>query len=1394
MPAFPDTLASYVPALIVRRLAEKPEPPSTPFAERLSAAMLFADISGFTALAERLAQHGPAGLEELSRVLNDSLGQLVALITALGGDVVKFAGDALLAIWPATDEELQAVAHRASQCALALQATLHDAHMVKGVRISIRIGVGAGEVVTAHVGGVYGRWEMLLAGDALVQIAAAARRARPAEVVLSPEAWALVHDRCAGSPLAEGESWRQIGQETRAPDRSASPAHLGAPYVRLYDITTPLPPRFAAPLALPPELDTALRAYIPGAILSRLAAGQTGWLAELRRITVLFVNLPGQDHTMPSALDRAQATMRTIQLAVYRYEGSINKLSVDDKGATLVAAFGLPPLAHEDDATRGVQAALAIQASLRELGLQSAVGVATGRVFCGLVGSDQRREYTMIGDTVNLAARLMQNAAQSPADTILCDAATYQAAQARMPFEILPPIVVKGKTELVPVYQPAAGRAAAPAREPSAGAQPGGARMVGRTEQRMLLADQLQAILRRGDGGATLIEGEPGIGKSRLVLDLTEQARVWGFMTLVGAGDAIERSTPYYAWRPVFGQLLHPEIGGDLAARRAQALSRLSATPELLPLAPLLNAVLPLDLPDNELTAQMTGQVRADNTRDLLIGLLQAAAQQAPTLLVLEDMHWLDSASWALALAASQRVRPLLLVGAARPLGDPPPAEYAQLIRSPATLHLHLGALLPDEAIELVCQRLGVGALPEPVARLIREKAEGQPFFSEELAYALRDAGLITIAGGVCRLAPGAGDLRGLDFPDTVQGIVTSRIDRLTPQQQLALKVASVIGRVFTYYILRDVHPIAADRPRLAEDLDSLDRLDITPLEMPEPELAYIFKHIITQEVAYNLMLFAQRRALHRAVAEWHERSHADDLSPFYGLLAHHWSKAEVIPRALDYLEKAGEQALHTYANQEAVRFFSDALALGDERRKAGAPPDPAMIRRARWERQLAQAHMGLGNLEQCRASIERALALLDRPLPGADRQLVPSILHQVERQARHRLRPPKPAADPGEQARLMELARIYDLLCDLRYFETRPLPMIHATMHTLNYAERTGRGTAELARAYASMGVLTGLLRLHRLARSYNRRALAVATAADDHSLLAYVLTRASVYQVGIGEWQRVRESIEQAVGIHSQMGDWRRWGESSTVLGRAEALQGQFERSLRRFAEVAATARRNDDGQLQLWGLIGQAMNQIRHGQAAPALELLETGAPLLERTGGSRISEITMLGWRAVGQLHTGHPQAARQSADALARLILPSRPTVFATLDGYAAIAEVYLALWEAGDGALAAAAGRACAALHGYARTFPIGMPRAWLAQGLYEWLRGRHGPAQRAWRKSLDSAEQLAMPYDQGLARLEIGRHLARRDPARQQHLDSAQAIFAQLAAGYDLARAERDA
>jgi tetratricopeptide (TPR) repeat protein len=700
-----------------------------------------------------------------------------------------------------------------------------------------------------------------------------------------------------------------------------------------------------------------------------------------------------------------------------------------------------------------------------------------------------------------------------------------------------------------------------------------------------------------------------------------------------------------------------------------------------------------------------------------------------------------------------------------------------------------------DEALTLVCRRLGVTGLPAPVAALIREKAEGNPFFSEELAYALRDSGLIQMSGSECRLAAGV-DLKAVAFPDTVQGVITSRIDRLPPPQQLALKVASVIGRIFAFRILRDIYPIEDDRLFLKDYLQTLEQLDLTPLDAPEPDLAYVFKHIITQEVAYNLMLFAQRRDLHRAAAEWFERSYPDDLSPYYPLLAYHWSKAEDHEKTVEYLEKAGEQAIQSGAYQEAIGFFSEVLkAAADDSRH----PLP-VTRRAHWERLLGEAQYSLGNLAESRRHLERALAWLGRPIPETRGGLVLSLLAEVGRTA-FRVLWPNRSTGRVEAVRpdLLEAYRACEAVIS-PYVLTNEAPrLILAGLRFGNLADMIGP-SPEMARGFAGAGFFFGLVPLHGLAQAQQARGLQIAESQNDLPALARVLFFVGLYNYGLGEWAKSREALSRAREINGRLGARRQWDESSGILAQAIFAQGEFETSAQIEAQIDASARQRGDMQAHLYQLIAQSevvLRLGRPGHADEAVALMEEATTVpaqgLDQSGQMRAYAIL-----ALARLRRGEAHLAREAADRALAAILNTPPTSCWTLEGYAGAAETYLSLIEtranrspAERRALAKFARQAIGALRQFARVFPIGQPRAWLFQGFYDWLDGKPAKARQAWRKGLAAAQKLAMPYDEALAHFEIGRHASGDE--RRDHLDRAADIFERLGAEYDLQRAQAE-
>jgi tetratricopeptide (TPR) repeat protein len=706
-----------------------------------------------------------------------------------------------------------------------------------------------------------------------------------------------------------------------------------------------------------------------------------------------------------------------------------------------------------------------------------------------------------------------------------------------------------------------------------------------------------------------------------------------------------------------------------------------------------------------------------------------------------------------------------------------------------------LDALSPEEVEALVCRRLGVTAVPEVVASFVQEKAEGSPLFSEELAYALRDAKLIRLVGGRCQLAPGVGDI-GVHFPDTVHGVITSRIDRLTPNQQLTLKVASVIGRVFALRILRDIYPMKETTGTLVDDLVALEGANLTVLDSPEPHLAYLFKHVITQEAAYNLMLASQRRQLHRTIAEWYEHTYAGELVSHAPLLAYHWQSADVPDKAIGYLEEAGSHALGTGAYREAVRLISGLLEL-DDRTRQGEPelpgdswstarrrsPDAPNIWRARWEHQLGDAYQGLGQLRPAREHLHAALALLNRRMPASGRRLAVGLAWQVLQQARNRFWWRSPVARSEEvRGALLEAAEVYERLYVLDLYANRRTEAIHEAVKGLNLAEAAGSVGAG-ARLTVVCGVSLGFLARHRLAEAYIKRSLTVADKVADPFVRAWVLQFAALHGIGMGRWVAATDQLDEAAEIVQRVGDRRRLGELNALRGCVAYFQGDLARAASLFAELRHYGSQHRNTQIQAWALLAQATHAVRSGDLDQAMLVLgDRRAPALEALLHLRHDE-----WQAASNA----VQAALEPVRAA--------PIKCYWYELYATTAEAAIALWQAsrqrdiGDQptvrAAAEQAEQAMRALHRYAKVFPIGQPRALLCQGLLAWIDGRPMRARKAWRRSLAAAERLGMRYDEMLAHHQLGRH---GDPSeRDEHLARARQLFAQLGIAGEVAGPE---
>ena len=1312
----------FLPQRVIARHRLDPRVPGGLHAEVLRGAVLMADITGYTALTERYSQW-PEGIEQLQTQLNDFFGRLNSVIAGWGGDIISFAGDSVLAVWPEAGG--LAAADAAARCALEAQRTLDRSDLGESLQLRMRIVVAAGDCTVATVGGADGKWACVATGTAVGSLARGMDIAQPGGVVLDAE---------AQHQLAVGADLTLLSDGYAALLRLQVPAVL--PEVELLSAGT--------------ELTAALRAYIAAPVLAQLDAGQFEWLSEFRRVSTVFIRIGGIDFAGTDGIARLHGATQIVQAAVARSEGGFQRVIVDDKGSNVLCVWGVPGRAHEDDPARAVNTALAIHASLQAAGFDAGIGITTGRVMCGPMGGGCRFEYTVVGEAVNLAARLMVAAGTG----VLCDAPTAEAAAGACLFASVEAVTVKGRAGRVAVCQPRAGVPAGTTEDADNAPR---SRFFGRIAELDRLRSGLQAA-RAGHGGLVLIDGEPGVGKSQLVAAFQRETAGSGVTFLVGQADAIEHGTTYFIWRAILRRIL-AEAGASGSTEQRHLLETMFVRERVLAgWLPLLNDVLPLGFVESAAIRAMSEQARAESTLQVLLHLLQAALGDRPTVLVLEDAHWMDSVSWTLAARLLQHAQHVLMVLAMRSGYAPESDEGRALLAQTAAQRISLAAFSREDTEALVCDRLGADSVPAALIKLIYERTDGHPLFSEELAYSLRDSGYLLMRGRQCVLAGNALGIDAAKMPVTVEGIIASRVDRLGSGEQFTLKIASVLGRGFARRTLSAVHPLGTSEAEINRQLERFVALDLVHTRKTGDGNDYQFKHIITQEVTYGLLSFAQRRDLHRAAGGWLEDAHAADLSEVYPLLAHHWSRAADASRAFHYLHKAGEQAFHRYANREAAQFLDEARQL-----KFPSGAQPARIERASCERLLGFSWLWLGHIERSTPHIHRSLEMLDCHIPVTRLQLTLGNVYQLVLAAGNHLSGnlfvPRDARAMARRGEIVESLIRYG---HIAWFRADVALNFYVALRILNLARRA-EDSAETALIYAVLTSAAGAIPLHRLARRYRDFALEALPAAGEQGIRSQVLLFLTLYEGGIGEWEHCIARLSEGEQLARAIGDLRRAEEHMVITGYMRLHTGDIAAARQCYAAAAESAHWRGDRQTTSWGLLGTARVELACGHAEPALLALAQAAPFITDSLGG----IELHGMYALAHLRTAQFEQAWQSARTGLGILRAARPVSFTALTGTAGVAESLIALWMHArlgvsvdrPDVIEREARRALGLLQRFANIFPVARP-AYLLQEGYCWhVSGKPTRALACWQRSSEAAAALSMPRDEALAWQALARY-----------------------------------
>lgn len=1342
-PADRQGLARYVPRQLMADLTSSSQNWDRPSIQRRPGAILFVDIAGFTSLTDKFAEVGAQGAEELSELLNRYFGRMTDLVESFGGDVVSFAGDAVIAQFVFGKEPRQMLA-AACACALALNKEMASGALSQEqVTLRHRLAIALGELETFRVGGESGRWFYIVSGQPLKDIAECLAEAEPGEILLSATSVRAAPGVAAGqiSPFGRMRLTKLVDGVT---------TNVISPTLEM----------------VPPE--EWLRPFVPRVVVERFNAGQLAWLAEFRQITIGFVKLPPLPSSDPKILDKFQHISGLILRQIFRFDGAALQVLSDDKGLLILAAFGLPPYTSDRQAVRAMDAMLAIQENLAAEKIRVTAGLTTGRVFCGDYGSENRRQYTTVGPIMNLAARLMQQADNQ----ILVDEATFKAVGPLFKFSQAVNLTLKGKTGQVTSYK-LLERNRRLDRE-------GGQRkqVIGRLSEIDIIR---RAVLeaKEGRGQFLSIEGDPGMGKSILLGEACRIARENKMTILRTEATVVEQNSPYFVWRDLLAILVSGSPVTAPALLKPKLLEMLADDPQSMTWQGLLNDILPLDLPETNLTQQMTSQARSIAIQQILTGLIATALDDNPILLAIDDFQWLDTSSAAV-LATLVRLLPnLLIVTASRPIDAGREPELMTLLQETTGDRINLGAMSAPDVRQLVANRLNISEMPEKLAEFIFSRSEGHPFYSEELAIALKESGVVRVEEDIVYFDPDV--LGSANVPDSLQGIIVSRIDRLPASSQLTLKVASAIGRVFESSLLEAIYPIAEDLPHINQIVEGLVGPDLVRRENALQQ-TYFFKHIITQEVAFDLLVFSQRRKLSRLIAEEIEKIHADDLSGQYVRLALYWERAEEFGKSVDYLEKSAEIAIKRYANREAIDHLRRLRGICKTHNLSRD-----VERMANWDRLQGIAHHELSEYAKAGEYLLAAVRHYDRPAPtnglALSADLVKQILVQVGLSNHIGL-----LAKLGGGVRPFDAiaADLYFRLTEIAYFSNDQIGQLYRTIVSLNLAEAGGSEAFLIAGAGNLSVGLSSIPALRAIASSYHKKSLALAETTQDIGAAAYAHLVAGTYQAAFGDWVAVTAHMQKASELYLQIGHRFRNQQCWTSLCFSAIAQGDFIKAREILSQLETELKQTPFPQVEAW------VSQMRTTLAlASGIDLsskilhVEQSLSSGELVAGDRMISEALI---SIGYLREQRYEEALAAADRSMALIKAHPPAVYFMVVGIANVARTYLNLLENGKypiepWKLRQRSRQAIEELQAFADRVPMALPMVTLLRGRLFRALGRKRDSIELWQKTLKLADQYHMPLERGLAQMMLAKHLDQSQNDRDQRFNEAKSIFSRLGA-----------
>jgi len=1113
---------------------------------------------------------------------------------------------------------------------------------------------------------------------------------------------------------------------------------------------------------------------------------------ERKLVTVMFADLSGFT-ALSEKLDPERllalinSCFGSLVPILRKFGGTVDKYMGDE----IMALFGAPE-AHENDSERAIRAALEMRDALaafnagRGTDLGMHFGINTGLVVTGDIGAEGRADYSVMGDAVNLAARLEE---ASERGQILVGPDTYRLTSRLFEFGSPESLVLKGKEAPVLVYK-ALGNKADSAGMRGLEGQGLGSVLVGREAELGILMGRI-ARLQGGEGGIVSVIGEAGLGKSRLVAEARALCRSSGtgdLRWLEGHTVSFGQGISYWPFRELFRSFagISEEDDEDDAWRKLGA-GIMSVFPdrvdEFLPyLASLIS--LPMREDYKERIALINSESMSRQiflaTRRFIEGLAKSRA----LVLVFEDLHWMDESSAALLEHILPLVRcvPLLVFclsrsepeGLASRIGGIAGKDLAERFAE-----IYLQALSPDASGALVRNLLSVDELPSRLKEIIQEKGEGNPFFVEEVLRTLIAMRAIRRDQASGRWLAAEG-IETIALPDTIQGLIMARIDRLENEDKEVLRAGAVIGRSFLYRILSAMSEADGE---LDSRLEVLARIDLIREKARIPELEFAFKHALTHEATYESILLERRKELHAQVGACIERLFAERLESFFGLLAYHFARAESWEKAQEYLTKAGDQAGKMAADAEALDLYRQAMeaysrAFGDRWDR---------FDRAVMERKIGEAYYRRSDYEKAREHLFRSLDLLGCSCPIKSRGMHLAFVKEILIQISHRLLLLFNYKSLEMNYYIEEeLLRVSTPITYTYAFSDQGRALLFV-LWMLNLTERR-KMLGGMAVASAGIGYMLDCLGLSKIAGFYIHNAARLADRSGRVDAIAISREILTIHTQIKGFWKESIELSDASTEAFKRTGDLLGITVVFVVSQSPRRLTGDCGASISRLMQLTALCRDTGDANALSYSLHGLAHVLVYTGPLDEAVRCAEESGNILVSSSdyGHAADVRSELGFaylrlgrldEAIGLLENNLEYIKSHGV----RGNTLTRPTD--------ALAEAYLLKAESLPANERAPwlvkAGPACAAGLKQGRRDMTGWLPALRHRARLEWLRGRRASAGSWWRRAMKESQRLEAPYEIGMGQLERGERLRDRSM-----LEEAESILAKCGANLDREKA----